>query len=49
MDELKKWLIYQINQPSEMHNIDTYLWSRGFRKACMIVLEFIERIEKEGK
>ena len=49
MEELKNWLIYQINEPTELHNESTLLWSKGFRKACIIVLEIIERIENQNE
>jgi len=49
MEELKNWLIYQINQPTEKYNENTLLWSKGFRKACIIILEFIKNIEKQNE
>jgi len=49
LEELKNWLIYQINEPTELHNESTLLWSKGFRKACIIVLEIIERIENQNE
>jgi len=47
MDILIKWLTKQINIPKNLHNENTYMWSKGYRKACSDILEFINKIENK--
>jgi len=47
MKELKEWLINEINNCMSFHNDNTYVWSSGYRKACLETLEVIKRIEGE--
>jgi len=52
MKELKQWLINHINNFSKDHyNESTYIWSKGYKKACIEILEIINKIEskKENK
>jgi len=51
MKELKQWLINHINNFSkEYYNESTYIWSKGYKKACIEILEIINKIEsKSGK
>jgi len=50
MEELKKWLINEINSINkDSHNESTYAWSKGFKKALLEVLDKINKIEKERK
>jgi len=46
--ELKEWLINEINNCMSFHNESTYMWSNGYRKACLNVLDVIKRIEKSN-
>jgi len=46
-NELKEWLINEINNSINFYNESTYIWSNGYRKACLNVLNIIKRIEKE--
>jgi len=48
LEQLKNWLNDQIKYCcKDNHNESTYLWGKGFRKACIKVLEKIDKIEKQ--
>jgi len=46
MEELKEWLLDEINSIcKDYHNESTYMWSKGYKKACLETLDVIKRIE----
>ena len=48
MEELKEWLINEINSIcKDYHNESTYMWSKGYKKSCLEVLDKIKKIENE--
>jgi len=48
MEELKEWLINEINSIyKDYHNDSTYMWSKGYKKACLEALDKIKKIENE--
>ena len=48
MEELKEWLIKEINSINkDSHNESTYMWSKGYKKACLETLDKIKKIENE--
>jgi len=48
MEELKEWLINEINSINkDYHNESTYMWTKGFKKALLEVLDKIKKIENE--
>jgi len=46
--ELKEWLINEINNSINFYNESTYLWSSGYRKACLNILDVIKIIEQSN-
>jgi len=42
MEEIKKWILEQIKNCKESHNESTYMWSKGYRKALLDVLNMIK-------
>ena len=48
MEELKEWLLNEINSIcKDYHNESTYMWSKGYKKACLETLDKIKKIESE--
>ena len=48
MEELKKWLIKEINSINKYHyNESVYMWNKGFKKALLETLDKIRIIESE--
>jgi len=49
MEELKEWLINEINSIDKDHyNESVYMWNKGFKKALLETLDKLKTIEKEG-
>jgi len=48
MEELKEWLINEINSIcKDHHNESTYAWAKGYKKALLEVLDKIKTSEIE--
>jgi len=46
MEELKEWLINEINSIDKDHyNESVYMWNKGFKKSLLEVLDKIKIIE----
>jgi len=50
MEKLKQWLINELlTNPNDFYNESTLIWSKGYRKACMKILNIINKIDLENK